>query len=62
MVSELEEKYNVKAHDDVWDLSNVANPLEDVIFKLTPFQKIVYDNVDGTTLEEIEARLAGYRS
>ena len=62
IVPELEEKYNVKVHDDVWDFNNVSNPLDDVIFKLTPFQKIVYDNVDGTTIEDLEARLARCRS
>lgn len=62
IIPQLEEKYNVKAHDEVWDFSNVTNPLDDVIFNLTPFQKIVYDNVDGTTMEEIEVRLSRYRS
>ena len=61
-IFELEEKFSVKAQDDVWALENTQNPLNDIIFNLTPFQKSVYDAVDNSTVEDIEKSLIRFRS
>ena len=61
-IPELEEKFNTKARDDVWDFKNTQNPLDDIIFTLTPFQKSVYDAVDNSTVEDIEKVLVRFRS
>jgi hypothetical protein len=61
-IPQLEEKFNVKAQDDVWSFENAENPLNDIIFNLTPFQKSVYDVVDNSTIEEIEKSLARFKS
>lgn len=60
-IPELEESFDVKVRDDNWNLEDVGNPM-DVIFTLTPWQKIVYDEVDNSTLEELEKSLQRYRS
>lgn len=60
-IDELEESFNVKARDDVWDFNNKKDPL-DVIFSLTPFQKSVYDAIDDSTFEEIKKSLMRFKS
>lgn len=61
-IPELEAMFNTKARDDVWSYENAQDPLNDVIFTLTPFQKIVYDAVDDSTFEDIKRALVRYRS
>jgi|GEM_PF-1798174 hypothetical protein len=61
-ISELEERFNVKVSDDTWSLDNTQDPLNDIIFTLTPWQKTVYDAVNDSTIEEIEKSLSRYRS
>lgn len=61
-ISELEEKYGVRAYDENWNLENVQNPLSDAIFNLTPWQKTVYDAVDESSFEDIKKSLIRYRS
>lgn len=63
-ISNLEEEFNVKARDENWNLSEISdNPLNDIIFNLTPFQKSVYDAIDGeATFDEIKRKLIRYRS
>lgn len=61
-IPELEKKFNTNAQDAMWDLKNTQDPLNDIIFSLTPFQKSVYDAVDNSTVEEIEKSLARFRS
>ena len=56
-IPDLEKRFNIKTADDVWDLKNTQNPLNDIIFNLTPFQKSVYDAVDASTVEDIEKSL-----
>lgn len=58
----LEEKFAVKVHDDSWNFENAVDPLNDIIFTLTPWQKIVYDAVDNSTAGEIEKSLQRYMS
>ena len=54
-IHDLEERFEVKADD--------ANKLNEVIFSLTPWQKIVYDSVDmQKTFDEIKTSLVRYRS
>lgn len=61
-IPELEERFNVKANDEVWSFDDVKDPLNDIIFNLTPFQKSVYDAVDNTTFDEIKKALIRYKS
>ena len=49
-IPELEEKFNTKAQDGMWEFKNTHDPLNDIIFNLTPFQKSVYDAVDDSTV------------
>lgn len=62
ITGELEEKFNVKIRDENWSLENTQDPLNDIIFTLTPWQKTVYDAVNESTIEEIEKSLQRYRS
>ena len=61
-IPELEEKFNTKAQDGMWEFKNTQDPLNDIIFNLTPFQKSVYDVVDDSTVEDIEKALIRFRS
>ena len=61
-IPELEERCNTKAQDGTWDFKNTQDPLNDIIFNLTPFQKSVYDAVDDSTVEDIEKALIRFRS
>ena len=61
-LSELEEKYGLKVQDDNWSLTDTANPLDDIIFKLTPFQQSVFDAVNHSTFDEIKQKLIRYKS
>lgn len=58
----LEERFNVKVHDGSWNLEDASDPMVDIIFTLTPWQKTVYDAVNDSTIEEIEKSLQRYRS
>ena len=59
---DLEEKFNIKPKDDVWNFKDTENPLNDIIFTLTPFQKSVYDAVDNSTFDEIKKSLIRFKS
>lgn len=61
-IPDLEKRFETKAEDDVWDFRDTQDPLNDIIFSLTPFQKSVYDAVDNSTIEEIEKSLIRFKS
>lgn len=61
-IPELEEKFNVRSCDEVWNFDNVTDPLNDIIFNLTPFQKLVYDSIDNSTVEDVEKSLQRFHS
>ena len=61
-IPELEERFATKAQDGMWEFKNTQDPLNDIIFNLTPFQKSVYDVVDDSTVEDIEKALIRFRS
>lgn len=63
-IDELEDKFNVKTSDDNWNLENINDdPLNDVIFNLTPFQQSVYDVIETkTTFDEIKRKLIRFKS
>ena len=61
-IPELEERFNTKARDGTWDFKNTQDPLNDIIFNLTPFQQSVYDAVDDSTVEDIEKALIRFKS
>lgn len=61
-IEELEEEFNMTVRDDTWELKDTSDPLNDIIFNLTPFQKSVYDAVDNSTVEDIEKSLIRFRS
>ena len=61
-IDELECEFGVKPKDDTWSL-NGKSALNDIIFNMTPFQKIIYDVISSkTTLDEIEAALVRYKT
>ncbi|MBR4448313.1 hypothetical protein [Methanobrevibacter sp.] len=61
-IPELEERFNANARDDVWSFKNTQDPLNDIIFNLTPFQKSVYDAIDNSTFDDIKKSLIRYQS
>lgn len=63
-IDDLEEELNVKTKDSYWNLADIRDdPLNDLIFSLTPFQKSVYDAIgDSATFEEVKRKLIRYRS
>lgn len=62
-IDELENEFQIKVTDDVWNFGEVENPLEEIIFNLTPWQKIIYDHADEEfTFAQLKKSLAGYRS
>lgn len=65
-IGELELRFGVKAADEVWsfdDIDESKSPLDEIIFNLTPFEKSVYDAIDGeTSFEDIKKSLIRYKS
>lgn len=60
----LEDKFQMKTWDDTWNLpEDSADPLNDIIFTLTPWQKIIYDGAGETfTVDELKKSLKRYES
>ena len=54
----------VKTKDENWNFQNATeNPLDEIIFTLTPFQQSVYDAIDGeTSFDDIKRKLIRYKS
>lgn len=69
-ISDVEKILGVEASDRNWNFENVdegQNPgdvaLSQIVFNLTPWQKIIYDGVDDTfTFDEIKNSLKRYES
>lgn len=62
-IDELENDFQLKTQDDFWNICDVENPLEDIIFNLTPWQKIIYDNAgDEFTFQQLKVKLKRYES
>ena len=65
-IEELELKFNVKTKDEYWtlkDLNDKSSALNEIVFNMTPFQKIIYDVISSdTTLDEIERALVRYKT
>lgn len=62
-IDELENDFQIKTQDDFWNIGDVENPLEDIIFNLTPWQKIIYDNTgDEFTFQQLKVKLKRYES
>lgn len=65
-IDELEVKFGVETKDDYWTLKNLndnSSALNEIIFNMTPFQKIIYDVISSkTTLSEIEQALVRYKT
>ena len=59
----LEDKFKLKVNDSNWNLQQCENPLNEIIFNLTPWQKIVLDVIgEETSFEDIKKSLSGYKS
>ena len=60
----LEGEFQVKTSDETWDFAGEVNdPLNDIIFTLTPWQKIIYDGAGETfTIDDLETSLKRYKS
>ena len=62
-IDELENDFQLKTQDDFWSVDDVENPLDDIIFNLTPWQKIIYDNADEEfTFQQLKVKLKRYES
>ena len=63
-LKELEGIFQVKTSDDTWQFKDkIDNPLTDIIFSMTPWQKLIYDSVGETfTIEDVKDKLKRYKS
>lgn len=62
-IEDLENEFQLDAEDDVWNFKDVDDPLSDIIFNLTPWQKIIYDEIsDEVTFDGLVKSLARYRT
>ncbi|WP_295112135.1 hypothetical protein [uncultured Methanobrevibacter sp.] len=62
-IENLENRFQMKTSDEVWNFHETQNPLEDIIFNLTPWQKIIYDAAgDEFSFKDLEKSLARYKS
>ena len=62
-IDELENDFQLKTQDDFWNTGDVENPLEDIIFNLAPWQKIIYDNAgDEFTFQQLKVKLKRFES
>ena len=63
-IEDLEGIFQVKTEDETWQIKgDVDDPLKDIIFNLTPWQKIIYDSVGETfTSDEVKSSLKRYKS
>ena len=63
-IPRLEKEFDVRTKDETWNFEDLEeDPLNEIIFTLTPFQKSVYDAIDEkATFDEIKKSLIRYRS
>ena len=65
-ISDLKLRFNVKSDGGEWNFDNLddsSDVLNDLVFNLTPFQKVVYDAIgDEATFEDIKSSCARYKS
>ena len=65
-ISDLKSRFNVKSDGGEWNFDNLddsSDVLNDLVFNLTPFQKVVYDAIgDEATFEDIKGSCARYKS
>ena len=65
-ISDLKSRFNVKSDVGEWNFDNLddsSDVLNDLVFNLTPFQKVVYDAIDDeATFEDIKSSCARYKS
>ena len=65
-IDDLEKDFGVKTTDDMWSFDNIdesKSPLNQIIFNLTPFEKSVYDAINGkTSFDDIKKALIRYKS
>ena len=63
-IPRLEKEFDVRTKDETWNFEDIEeDPLNEIIFTLTPFQKSVYDAIDEkATFDEIKKSLIRYRS
>ena len=63
-IEELEDAFQLKTSDETWQIKgDVEDPLSDIIFSLTPWQKIIYDSTGDTfTFDEVKTSLIRFKS
>ncbi|MDO5859553.1 hypothetical protein [Methanobrevibacter sp.] len=69
-IDEIERDFNIKVSDEKWNFENISQDekasdvaVKQIIFNLTPWQKIIYDSISGEfTFSQLEKSLARYKS
>ncbi len=69
-IDEIENEFGFGVSDENWNFENVSQnenvsdvALNEIVFNLTPWQKIIYDNVRGEfTSDELKKKLIRYKS
>ena len=62
-IEDLENEFQITAQDDVWNFEGVSDPLNDMVFNLTPWQKIIYDEIsDEVTFDDLVLSLSRYKT
>lgn len=62
-ISDLESEFQITAHDEVWNFEDVSDPIRDIVFNLTPWQKIIHDEISGEiAFDDLVRSLGRYKS
>lgn len=62
-IEDLENEFHITTEDDVWNFSEVNDPLSEIIFNLTPWQKIIYDEIsDEFAFDDLVQSLSRYKT
>ena len=62
-IEDLENEFHLTTEDDVWNFNEVNDPLSEIIFNLTPWQKIIYDEIsDEFAFDDLVQSLSRYKT
>ena len=62
-IEDLENEFNITTEDDVWKFNDVNDPLSEIVFNLTPWQKIICDEIsDEFSFDDLVQSLSRYKT